>query len=119
MLGSRATWSPHGRRSGACSWTRRSSAHSEARGGIDMVSWMRVGLLALAIAGTMAGPTRAAESAATLKDLTAVIALQGLPCGQVVSAARQGENDYLAACKDGNRYHVYTTAQGRVVVQKQ
>jgi plasmid stabilization system protein ParE len=39
--------------------------------------------------------------------------------GQVVSAARQGENDYLASCKDGNRYHVYTNAQGRVVVQKQ
>lgn len=67
----------------------------------------------------MAGPAVAQESAAVLKDLTAVIALQGLPCGQVVGASKQGENDYLASCQDGNRYRVFTNAQGRVVVQKQ
>ncbi len=53
------------------------------------------------------------------KDLTAVIALQGLPCGQVVSVSQQGENDYIAACQDGNRYRVYVNADGRVVVEKQ
>jgi hypothetical protein len=60
-----------------------------------------------------------AQDAAVLKDLTAVIALHGQSCGEVVSAVRQGENDYLASCKDGNRYRVFTNAQGRVVVQKQ
>jgi hypothetical protein len=45
--------------------------------------------------------------------------LQGLPCGYVISAVRQGDNDYVASCRDGNRYHVFTSAQGRVVVQKQ
>jgi hypothetical protein len=54
-----------------------------------------------------------------LKDLTAVIALQGQPCGQVVSATKQGDNDYVASCQDGSRYHVFINAQGRVVVQKQ
>jgi hypothetical protein len=53
-----------------------------------------------------------------LKDLTAVIALQGQPCGQVVAASKQGDNDYIASCKDGNRYRVFVN-QGRVVVQKQ
>jgi len=67
----------------------------------------------------MAGPAVAQESVAVLKDLTAVIALQGLPCGQVVGASKQGENDYIASCQDGNRYRVFTNAQGRVVVQKQ
>jgi hypothetical protein len=75
--------------------------------------------LAGVAAALMAGPAVAQESAAVLKDLTAVIALQGLPCGQVVGATKQGENDYMASCQDGNRYRVFTNAQGRVVVQKQ
>jgi hypothetical protein len=60
-----------------------------------------------------------AGDVAVTTDLTSVIALQGLPCGQVVSAARQGENDYIATCSDGNRYRVTVNAEGRVVVQKQ
>ena len=66
-----------------------------------------------------AAPALAADDAAVRKDLTATIALQGLPCGQVVSAVRQGETDYVATCKDGNRYRVFVNSQGRVVVQKQ
>jgi hypothetical protein len=53
------------------------------------------------------------------KDLTAVIALQGLPCGQVKKVTSRGENDYLATCQDGNRYRVFVDADGRVVVKKQ
>ncbi len=60
-----------------------------------------------------------AQDASVLKDLAAVIALHGQSCGEVVSAVRQGENDYLASCKDGTRYRVFTNAQGRVVVEKQ
>lgn len=65
-----------------------------------------------------AEPSVAADDVSVRKDLTAVIALQGLPCGEVVSVIRHGENDYLASCKDGNRYRVFVNAQGRVVVQK-
>lgn len=54
-----------------------------------------------------------------LKDLTAVIALQGQPCGEVVSATVLKQSDYMAACKDGNKYHVYENEKGRVVVEKQ
>ncbi len=80
--------------------------------------------LALIVATTpYAGLSLAADDAASsvpvAKDLTAVIALQGLPCGQVVSVTQQGENDYIASCTDGNRYRVLVDANGRVVVTKQ
>ena len=69
-----------------------------------------------------AAPSLAADPATSEvsveKDLTAVIALQGLPCGQVVSVSQQGENDYIASCQDGNRYRVFVNADGRVVVEK-
>jgi hypothetical protein len=51
------------------------------------------------------------------EDLTAVIALQAKPCGKVVSAAKRGEDDYVATCQDGNRYRVYVK-DGRVVVEQ-
>ena len=66
-----------------------------------------------------ATPTRGADDAVLLKDLTSVIALLGLPCGQVVSATRLKDDDHVATCQDGNRYHVFINAQGRVVAQKQ
>jgi hypothetical protein len=64
-------------------------------------------------------PARAAEDAALLKDLTSVIALLGLPCGQVVSARRLKDDDHVATCRDGNRYRVFINAEGKVVAQKQ
>lgn len=65
------------------------------------------------------GSTWAAEDAALLKDMTSVIALMGLPCGQAVSAVKKGDNDHVVTCKDGNRYRVFLNAEGRVVAQKQ
>jgi hypothetical protein len=64
-------------------------------------------------------PCLAADDAATRKDLSAVIALQGLPCGEVVSVKTQGDNDHVATCKNGIRYHVFLNSTGRVVVEKQ
>jgi hypothetical protein len=60
----------------------------------------------------------AADDPRQRQDLTAVIALQGKPCGEVVSYTVQGDNDFVATCKDGNRYHVHVK-DGRVVVEKQ
>ena len=74
-------------------------------------------LLLLTIA-LVASPAPAQEDPTVLRDLTSVIALQGQPCGQVVSAAKQGYNDYISSCQDGNRYRVFVR-DGRVVVQKQ
>ena len=59
------------------------------------------------------------DEEALKKDLTAVIALHGQPCGEVVAVKVRAENDYDASCKDGNKYHVYENAKGRVVVEKQ
>ena len=61
----------------------------------------------------------AADDPALLKDLTSVIALLGLPCGKVVAATRQGDNDHVATCENGTRYRVFLNAEGRVVAQKQ
>ena len=77
--------------------------------------WSLVALLTTFVAV----PARAADDAALLKDLTSVIALLALPCGQVVSATRVGDNDHIATCRDGNRYRVFINAEGRVVAQKQ
>jgi hypothetical protein len=75
----------------------------------------RAGMIAIAmLAG---GPAPAADTLA--KDLTSTIALLGLPCGQVVSAKKLADNDYIATCKDKNVYRVFVNAQGRVVAQKQ
>ena len=79
----------------------------------------RASALLLALAALVAGPAPAAEDPALLKDLTSVIALLGLPCGKVVSAKRQGDNEHIAVCANGLRYRVYVNAQGRVVAQKQ
>jgi hypothetical protein len=76
------------------------------------------GLAWMVLAATLiTAPARAADDALG-KDLMATIALQGLPCGQVVDSKRNGDSDYTATCKDGHRYHVYVNAEGRVVVDK-
>lgn len=80
---------------------------------------MRVRILVLSAAGVLAG-TRllAADDASFSKDLMATIALQGMPCDQLIDSKRNGDSDYTASCKDGNRYHIYVNGQGRVIVQK-
>ena len=73
----------------------------------------------VAVTAFCAVPAIADDEEALKKDLTAVIALHGLPCGQVVAVKVQAENDYAASCQDGNKYHVYLNTAGRVVVEKQ
>ena len=74
--------------------------------------------LAFFLSAFFAAQAPAAEDAALLKDLTSVIALLGVPCGQVVSATKLKDNDHIATCKDGNRYRVFVNAEGRVVAEK-
>ena len=73
----------------------------------------------LLVAAFFAVPSSADDEEALKKDLTAVIALHGLPCGEVVAVKVLAENDYAASCKDKNKYHIYLDAAGRVVVEKQ
>ncbi len=76
-------------------------------------------ILTFALAAVEAGSlAAAADDAGMGKDLAATIALQGMPCDKVVAAQRNGDSDYTATCKDGNRYHVFVDASGRVVVKK-
>ena len=75
--------------------------------------------LAFLAAGIGSTTTLAADDAAMVRDLKATIVLQGLPCDEIVNAKRNADSDYLATCKDGNRYHVFVSPKGRVVVEKQ
>ena len=73
---------------------------------------------ALFLGAFVAVPSFAADDEALRKDLTAVIALQGLPCGEVVEATELAKDDYAVSCKDKNKYRVYLNPEGRVVVEK-
>ena len=84
-----------------------------------MIVRARASAFIFPLAALFAGPSPAAEDVALLKDLTSVIMLLGLPCGQVVSAKRRADNDHIATCKNGNRYRVFVNTEGRVVAQKQ
>lgn len=72
-------------------------------------------LVAYALTVLPASPAGAVDTA---QDLAAVIALQGKPCGQVVSFDKLAENDYLAHCASGDVYRVYVNEESRVVVEK-
>jgi hypothetical protein len=79
----------------------------------------RISALTLTVVTLSGGaPFAAADDASLGKDLKATIALQGMTCDQLVDSKRNGDSDYTASCKDGNRYHIYVNAQGRVIVQK-
>ena len=73
----------------------------------------------LVVATFLAVAPPSQDDEALKKDLTAVIALQGFPCGQVIAVTVLADNDYAASCKDGNKYHVFLNAEGRVVVEPQ
>jgi hypothetical protein len=62
--------------------------------------------------------TASADGPSSGQDLQATIVLNGQPCDQVVGVKRNADSDYVASCKDGNRYRVFVNPQGRVVVQK-
>ncbi len=83
-----------------------------------MNTWPRILAQLLFVGAFFAVPSFAADDEALKKDLTAVIALQGLPCGQVVAVTELAKDDYAATCKDGNKYRVYMNAEGRGVVEK-
>jgi hypothetical protein len=80
---------------------------------------IKVWALMIMMTAVFTGPTRAAEDVSLLKDMTSVIALLGLPCGQVISAVKKADNDHVVTCQDGNRYRVFLNAEGRVVATKQ
>ena len=79
----------------------------------------RLSALVLTAAAMLGGSfSRAADAPSLGRDLKATIALQGKPCDTLADTKRNSDSDYTASCKDGNRYHIYVDAQGRVIVQK-
>jgi len=82
-----------------------------------MKKYTRV-LNSIFVAALFAVTSHAADDEALKKDLTAVIALQGLPCGQVITVKTQAENNFAVTCKDENKYHIFLNDKGRVMVEK-
>jgi hypothetical protein len=78
-------------------------------------SWSLIVLLTILFTGV----SQAADDVSITKDLTAVIALLGLPCGKVVNVVKKSDNDHIASCENGNRYRIYLNSEGRVVAEKQ
>ncbi len=72
--------------------------------------------LALAAPGHASDPAPGASGDALARDLFSVLALRGKPCGRVVEATRQGEQDYLVRCESGNRYRIRIEGD-RVVIE--
>ncbi len=81
---------------------------------------MKSGTLVFVVCAALAAlaSLAAAEESSFGKDLTATIVLHGQPCDAVIDAKRNGDSDYTATCRNGNRYHVYVDTSGRVVVKK-
>jgi hypothetical protein len=79
---------------------------------------LRLSLCAIPLLAMLGAHPVPAADAAFAKDLKATIALQGKPCDQIVDSKRNGDSDYNASCKDGNRYHIFVDPSGRVVVKK-
>jgi hypothetical protein len=79
----------------------------------------RAAALLFPCAMLFSGQAAAAGDPALLKDLTAVMQLLGMPCGQVVSARKQADNDHIATCRNGRTYRVFVNANGRAVAQRQ
>ena len=60
-------------------------------------------------------PVFAADDPALAKNLTSVLASQGLPCGKVTKIRTQADGDYLVACQDGSSYQILADAQGKLI----
>ena len=78
-------------------------------------NWIMIVILTMLFSGV----SQAADDIAISKDLTAVIALLGLPCGKVVSVVKKGDNEHIASCENGNRYRIFLNTDGRVIAEKQ
>ncbi len=66
----------------------------------------------------LAATSAAAEDLEELvaRDLLTVITMEGLPCGEVVTAQRKADQDYTVTCQTGDRYRVRILDE-RVVVE--
>ena len=87
----------------------------------------------LAVVAVVAGPVFSAISGSTIATtamlgtlMVPVMLARGYhptmatgPVMAIGAVDKQGDSDYIASCQDGNRYRVFTNAQGRVLVQKQ
>ena len=82
---------------------------------------MLLSRISLAIVGLLIAPLATADDSGdqvhretVMKDLFAVITLNGQACEQVVDYNVIAPMNYVAICKNGKRYRVGVTPEGRV-----
>jgi len=80
---------------------------------------IHIGGLVVVLMMSFSGVLQAADDAELTRDMTAVIALLGLPCGKVVRVVKQDDKGQIASCENGNRYRIFLNAEGRVIAEKQ
>jgi hypothetical protein len=73
-------------------------------------------VIALTSSATAADPAAKSGGDRISRDLFSVLALRGKPCGRVVEAQKQAEDDYLVRCEDGHRYRIRIDGE-RVVIE--
>jgi hypothetical protein len=85
-----------------------------AKSGDDVSKKLTAWISAILLLRVFFLPALAADEAALSRDLTAVIAAQGLKCGKIVKIRTQADGDYLVACQDGSNYQIIADAQGKL-----
>jgi hypothetical protein len=86
---------------------------------MTMTIWNAVSLFMFLLIAAPAGAETESEAAhreIVKKDLFAVITLNGTQCEEVVDFEIQEETLYIATCKNGKRFRIYVTDDGRVEV---
>ncbi len=59
-----------------------------------------------------AGHAQETGTVAVERDLLTALILEGMPCGEVTQATRNGETDYEVTCASGNRYRLHKNEEG-------
>ena len=58
------------------------------------------------------------QDAGVARSLFSIIELSGYKCDVITGVVRNTVDDHLVSCESGRNYHVYTTADGLVAVDK-
>ncbi len=80
------------------------------------MSRLRALALSFAVAVAGGGTTVNATPDSVREDLREAILFEGHACAEVVEADDQATADYVAVCRDGQRYRLHVTPGGRLVV---
>ena len=94
----------------------KQTASREHLPGNSMISWLAGAFMTIfsAMIPTASAEEQLSHEDVVKRDLFVVITLHGVHCEEVVAYEKIDNQDYVATCKNGNRYRVQVTADGSV-----